>query len=57
MAKLINRDEFLIGNPARFGIVTGALKTSGALLIVKLAGKRIELNELEYGFHKTILLF
>lgn len=56
MTKPINRNQFLVGNPARLRIVTGSLKTSRAPLIVKLAGKCIELNELEYRFHTTILL-
>lgn len=56
VTKPINRHEFRIGDPARLLIVAGALQTRTAPFIVEFAGKHIELNELEYGFHTTILL-
>ena len=56
MGEAINRQQLLIGNSTRIAVIAQTLKTSGAPLIVEFADKRIELNELEYGFHTTILL-
>jgi hypothetical protein len=56
MSKAVNRHQFLSGNPVRVGVIAQTLKTSVAAHIVEFADKQIELNELEDGFHTTILL-
>ena len=56
MGEPIDRNQFLIRDATWFGIIAQALKTSAAPVIVHLTGKRIQLNELEGVFHRTILL-
>ena len=56
MSKAINRDQFLIGDSTWIGIIAQALKACAASRIVQVADKDIELNELDDGFHTTILL-
>jgi hypothetical protein len=56
VSKPLNCNQFWIGDPARLPIVARALQTSAAPFIVQFAGQRIEVYELEYGFHTSILL-
>ena len=56
MSKAVNRDQFLIGDAIQIGVIAQTLKAGAAPRIVQVADKDIELNELEYGFHTTILL-
>jgi len=56
MSKAVTGDQFLIGDSIRIGVIAQTLKGRAASRIVQVADKDIELNELEYGFHTTILL-
>ena len=56
MSKAINRHQLLISNAVGLGVIAQTLKTGAAPLIVEFADKQIESNELENGFHTTILL-
>lgn len=51
MSEAVNRDQFLISDAIRVGVIAQMLKTSVAPPIVEYADKRIESNELEYVFH------